>query len=139
MSGFLRSHKDNGTVTISSTSDLNKAGIIVGVIKGTGFDLWATNNLVKANIVRVSSLFDEAFPLVLKEQVHALVHDATDMFDWLNTTKSNCTGCFVKTFGELQSYGSFISRSITQVSHAHLVTFSIQWICLLAMLLIALL
>lgn len=116
--GYLRSGLDNDTIKVSTVNDLNQASVKVAVYKATTYDQWATTNLPKAQIVRFSGGYYEAWPMILNNQVHALITDAADLFSFLAANKENCTACKADAFGESFSYGSFTTNKIARYSLA---------------------
>ena len=115
--GFLRSELDNSTLQVSNVLDLNKAGVVVGVVTGSTFQQWAISNIPLVTLTTVAGL-EDGLSMISKRQIHAFLHDASDLFSWLNKTRSNCTTCSVGLFGSTTPYGSFISNSIEQISLA---------------------
>ncbi|KAG2378881.1 hypothetical protein C9374_008029 [Naegleria lovaniensis] len=112
--GYLRSALDADTIKVTSVNDLNQPGVKVAVYKATTYDQYATANLAKAEIVRFSGGYYEAWPMILNNQVHAMITDAADLFSWLAANKANCSSCKVDVFGNQFSFGSFTTSKIVK-------------------------
>ncbi|EFC43451.1 predicted protein [Naegleria gruberi] len=114
--GFVRSELDP-QINVRNDTEMDRAGFNVSVSIGTITDKWATNNLKKANIIRLSG-YEEAFQMILQKQTHTFIADSLDLFLWLSQNKNNCSTCYVRAFGVNFPIGSFVSNNLVDTSSA---------------------
>ena len=110
-SGFLRTALDANGTRIDELSQLNAPNYIVAFYASTVYEMAANTTLPLAQKIRVTSLSDDPYNLVLQNKIHALISDAADLNSWKATHSDQCSVCYVKAFGEQSPFGIFTAQT----------------------------
>jgi len=118
--GWLRGELEPQRFIITKEGDLNQTGLIIVVYKQSIQDVYATQNLQAATIIRAPGN-DECFAILSSKQAHVMIGEATDLYAWLNLNTTTCHNCTIRAFSTPYTFGSFVANVVSWASGMHVV------------------
>ncbi|KAL9653165.1 hypothetical protein ABK040_006381 [Willaertia magna] len=111
--GFLRSSLDP-SLQITTIKDLNQSGIKVAVLSNTIYEKLALKYLQGATLIPIASGYTAVFEAVEKRQVHAILSDVFDLYNWLKRNKEKCgVNCYSKGFDSPFTFATFVTTNFS--------------------------
>ena len=100
---------------IKDENDLDQEGLKIGVQTGTTSDIWVTEHISKADIVRLSA-FDELFQKLNLQEIDVILGDLPVVAYAAKTGQAN--GEVVATFGTPEQFGVGVRKGETNLLNA---------------------
>ena len=111
--GFIRSEKDNSTISIANEKEMDKNGVIVSVVTKSTYETWAKSNLKKATIISYPS-FESGWQSILNQTSHTFLYNSNAIYSRMKELKALklCSSCYLKVYGDITPFSSLITNKI---------------------------